>query len=311
MKILISPDILKAPLKKLENEGHTVHFFKDLESHNLRESAKNYDALISSLGDSIDKDFLTSNKQLKIISNYAVGYNNIDIEAAKNLSIPITNTPDVLTEATAELAMTLSLMCARNTKGAEKFVSEGQWKQWMPQGFLGKAIKGQTVGVLGLGRIGEAYAHKMQKAFDCPIIYHNRNPKNSPFEYVSFEELLKRSDILSIHCPLNQQNKKLFHYANLKEMRPDSILINTARGELIVEDDLLKVLEENHLHGVGLDVTSPEPMDHNHPLLKKDNCIVLPHIGSATFLAREAMGHICVDNILAAINNKSIPQKVN
>ncbi len=277
---------------------------KDLKAH------KNAIALLTTLEDKVNAEFINKFKNLKIISQYSVGVNNIDLECCKEKSIQVGNTPDVLTEATGDLALSLLFNISRLIKPAINNVKNGQWTGWEPQGFLGHELRGKTIGIYGMGRIGFNFAEKLYKAWDCKIIYHNRNKhKDADLingQLVSFDELVINADIISIHAPLTSDNINIFNKNIFLKMKKDCMLINTARGAHINLDELLEILDD-HLFGVGLDVTEPEPLSHHHPLVNHPKCIITPHIGSATITARNNMARICAENILAATQGKKIP----
>ncbi|MCO4793740.1 MAG: D-glycerate dehydrogenase [Bacteriovoracaceae bacterium] len=281
----------------------------------LKELCKEADGIISMLSDQINKELIDSCSNLKAISNYAVGYNNIDTEYCKEKSIRVGNTPDVLTEATAELALALTLASTRNLVNAHNDTRKGSWKTWEPMGYLGPALKGKTLGIFGMGRIGFSYARKMKLAFDMNIIYTARNKK---VEYekeinaqkVSLEELSKTSDILSIHSPLTDETRGVFNENIFNNMKTTLHLINTARGEIIDQDALVKCLTDNSISGAALDVTTPEPLPLDHPLYKCKNLTLVPHIGSATNEARNEMAELAAKNIINALIGKEMPARI-
>lgn len=269
----------------------------------LLDACKDAYGVITLLSDKIDKTFIDSCPSLKIISNYAVGYNNIDVGYAKERGIAVCNTPDVLTDATADLAVTLLLATLRKIKPAWQNAIGGHWETWDPMGFIGGSLQNKTLGILGPGRIGFAAASKLKKGWDMNILYSGPNRKTD-FEnkldasFVDIETLFKESDALSIHCPLNAKTHHLVDNTMLRLMKKTAVIVNTARGEIINQNDLTKVLGEHAILGAGLDVTTPEPLPASHALFKLDNCVILPHIGSATEEARQAMSLLCAKNIL-------------
>jgi glyoxylate reductase len=318
-KIFISKNIKSEGIELLSSHGHEVKVWnkeEQITKEQLIEECLEVDALVSMLSDNIDSDFLSKCKNLKVISNYAVGYNNIDVTTANSYNIAIGNTPDVLTNATADLAFALLLNLSRKIKAANKNVIDGDWKGWEPKGFMGTDLRGKTVGIFGAGRIGQEFAKLCSKAFDMNVLYCSRTEKiNIENELnakkVTFETLLKDSDVISLHCDLNEATKDIIKKSSLSLCEKRPIFINTARGEMHDEDDLLWALKKEYLSGIGLDVTNPEPMDSNHPLLKEDNCIITPHIGSATHLARKQMSLMVANNIINALNQKPLQGDVN
>ncbi|MFT6069180.1 MAG: lactate dehydrogenase-like 2-hydroxyacid dehydrogenase [Bacteriovoracaceae bacterium] len=312
-KIYVTENIPSIGLDLLRSEGIEVEVWgydNPVSSEELKMLLKDCDGLISMLSHKIDKDLIEHCPRLKVISNYAVGYNNIDIEAATKNSVAVGNTPDVLTEATADLAMALLLSLSRRIRESNYSVHEGHWEKWEPLGFLGKSLNGKTLGVIGLGRIGMAFAKRCTDGFGMKLIHYSRSEKEG-FHKTSLDTLLKESDVISLHCPLTDETNQLLNYERLKLTKKDCILINTARGEVIVQDDLIKILKEDHFFGVGLDVTAPEPIDPNSPLLGIQRVLITPHIGSADIETRDAMSLLTAKNILAGLNKEPLPAFVN
>jgi lactate dehydrogenase-like 2-hydroxyacid dehydrogenase len=250
-----------------------------------------------------------------VIALHSVGYDNVDVPAAKALNIPIGNTPGVLSAATADTAFLLMLAVSRKAFYSHKKIIKGEWKNYEPSPELGIEVNGKTLGIFGLGKIGLEMAKKCIGAYNMSVIYHNRSrneeaEKEIGARYVSFEELLAQSDVLSVHTALTPETKDKFTLDVFKQMKPNSIFINTARGGIHNERDLIKALEEKIIWGAGLDVTNPEPMDKDNPLLLMENVAVLPHIGSATEETRAAMAQIIVKNILAGLKGEKLPFEV-
>lgn len=288
---------------------------RDLTAQELRDHAKDTDLLITMLSDQINQAFLSDNQHLLGVSNYAVGVNNIDLNEATRLGIPIGHTPNVLTEATAETALTLLLMCSRKIKKATSWVEKGHWTTWEPQIFNGQSLHGKTVGIIGFGRIGQSFARKVYQLWKCHILVYEResakrNECDFPFQVVSPSEFHKKCDVISLHCPLTPETKGLINEDFINKMERPFILINTARGACHIEKDLYQGLKSEKILSVGLDVTEPEPMAKNSPLLKKEDCIVLPHIGSATQETREKMTTMCLENLVAALERRPLPYAV-
>jgi lactate dehydrogenase-like 2-hydroxyacid dehydrogenase len=240
---------------------------------------------------------------LRAISNYAVGVDNVDVEAATARGIPVGNTPDVLTESTADLAVALMLAIARRLAEGEAFVRAGQWSTWEPDVMLGRDLHGATVGIVGYGRIGQAVGRRLE-AFGCELLSTRRSGG------VALEELLERSDFVSLHCPLTPETRGLIDAAALQRMKPTAYLVNTARGPVVDTAALARALHEGQLAGAALDVTDPEPLPGDHPLLRAPNLLVVPHVASATHATRGRMADMAVDNLLAGLAGEPMPHSV-
>jgi glyoxylate reductase len=269
----------------------------------LRKRAGDAEALLSMLTDRVDAELLDAAPRLKAIANCAVGYDNIDIEAARERHIPVGNTPGVLTDATADLAFALILSAARRLPQAAAAIPAGEWVTWEPDQFLGVDVHGATLGIIGRGRIGEAVARRAH-GFDMKVLVHSRS------HGISLEELLDRSDFVSLHCPLTPETRHLIDAEALKRMKPTAILINTARGPIVDQQALATALRDGVIAGAALDVTDPEPLPADDPLLDTPNLLVVPHIGSATHATREKMASLAVENILEALDGRSMPHAV-
>ncbi|HEY1689123.1 MAG TPA: D-glycerate dehydrogenase [Solirubrobacteraceae bacterium] len=267
----------------------------------LRACVADCDGLISLLSDKVDERLMRETPTLRAIANYAVGVDNIDRDAARSRSIQVGNTPDVLTDSTADLAFALLLACARRLPEAQQTVRDGRWVTWEPAGLLGMELRERVLGVVGYGRIGRAVARRAE-AFGMQVI-HVRS------DGVGLDELLARSDIVTLHCPLTPATDRLIDATRLAQMKPGAILINTARGQIVDQDALLHALQDGRLGAAGLDVADPEPLPADDPLLAAPNLIVLPHIGSATHTARERMAEMAVENLLAALAGKAMPYR--
>ncbi len=276
----------------------------------LLEEAKEAHALWTMLSDQIDSEVFESAPNLKIVSNLAVGYNNIDLEAARKHGVTITNTPDVLTESTADLTFALLLATARRIIEAEKTVRSGEWKSWTPMGMTGQNVGGATLGIIGMGRIGEAVAQRA-KGFGMDILYHNRTRRSlEDVRYAEFEELLKVSDYVVIMTPLTPETKGMIGADELALMKETACLINVARGGIVDEMALYEALKEKKIWGAGLDVFEQEPVPLDHPLLTLPNVTVLPHIGSATVQTRLEMMALNAKAIQACLENRSVKNRV-
>jgi glyoxylate reductase len=267
----------------------------------LREHVGNVEGLLSLLTDTVDRALLDAAPDLRAISNYAVGTDNVDLEAATARGIPVGNTPAVLTDATADLAFALLLALARRLPEGERDVREGHWVTFEPDRNLGVEVTGATLGIVGFGRIGKAVARRAE-GFGMEIL-HTKD--------VSLEELLERSDFVSLHCPLTPETRHLIDADALARMKPTALLVNTARGPIVDPAALERALHERAIAGAALDVTDPEPLPADHPLLEAPNLLVVPHVGSATVRTRHKMTEIAVDNLLAALAGEPMPHQAN
>lgn len=281
--------------------------------------------ILSLLSDRIDAEVCdAAGSQLCVVSNFAVGFNNIDLAELRRRGIAIGNTPDVLTDATADIAVALLLAVARRIGQARDDVLQGKWKTWEPLGWIGLDLvaapfstdgKPKRLGVIGMGRIGKAVAKRLHGGWGMEVVYTSRTSKQDVDQELSarrvdLEELLESSDFVSLHVPLTAETEKLIGTAELELMKPTSILINTSRGEVVDQQALVDALRRRQLFGAGLDVCTPEPIPAGHPLLALNNCVLLPHIGSATSAARNAMAERAAQNIVAGIRQDPLPYPV-
>jgi len=316
-KVYVTRKILEEGLKILKKAADIKVWDDELPPPKeiLLEEVEDVDGLLSLLTDKIDAEVMNRARKLKIISNYAVGFDNIDVREATARGIMVTNTPEVLTETTADLAFALLMATARRIVEADKFVRAGKWKTWEPMLLLGQDIHGAVLGLIGLGRIGYAVA-KRAKGFDMKVLYYDlyRNEKAENelgLEFVEMDELLQKSDFVSIHVPLTPDTKHLINEKTLSMMKKTAILINTARGPVVDEKALYKALVNNEIAGAGLDVMDPEPPNINNPLLKLDNIIILPHIASASIATRTKMAIMAARNLSAGLKGKTPENLVN
>jgi len=273
-------------------------------------------AVLSMLTEAMDAEaFDAAGPQLKIVANMAVGYNNIDVAAATERRILVSNTPDVLTETTADLAFALILATARRLSESERFLRSGRWSSWSPTFMLGVDVYGKTLGIFGLGRIGMAVARRA-RAFNMTVRYHNRSRLSADVEaelgltWVDFPTLLAESDIVSPHCPLTDETRHVFGPSAFAAMKPSAIFVNTTRGPVVDEAALAKALHEGQIFAAGLDVYEEEPRIHPD-LLTLSNIVLLPHIGSSTLETRAAMANLAAENIIAVLRGESPPSVVN
>ena len=280
----------------------------------LRDGLCQADAAIVTLGDFIDAETIRAATRLKILANYAVGYNNIDLAAARQRGLIVTNTPDVLTDATADLTWALLLATARRIVEGDTLVRSGRWTGWSPTELLGADVSGKTLGVIGMGRIGQAVAHRAV-GFRMAVRYHTRQPLATSslpreWEYRSLEDILREADIVTIHVPLTPATQHLIGARELAWMRPTAYLINTARGPIIDEWALADALKLGIIAGAGLDVYEREPAIHS-AMAQLKQVVLLPHLGSATVQARVQMGLVCVENIHAVLDGRPAPNHVH
>ena len=299
---------LKELRKKYQIEIHSGKI--PIPKNILKNKIKTVDGLICFPYDKIDDKMMDLAENLKVISTYSVGFDHIDISHAIKKKIRVGYTPEVLTDATADLAFTLILDVMRRVSEGDKIIRSGKWRQiYGAYDYVGIDLQGKTLGILGLGRIGSTLAKRV-KAFDMKIIYHNRKRVSKSIEkalgikYVSQEKLFAQSDIISIHVPHTEQTDALFDSKVFKKMKKSAFLINTARGKIIKEKDLVTALKNKTIAGAGLDVFESEPISKNHPLTKIPNVVLAPHIGSSTKETREMMARITVKNLNLGLNGK-------
>ena len=270
----------------------------------LVEKASEAEGLLCLLTDRIDRKVIEACDKLRVISNYAVGVDNVDIEAATERGIPVGFTPDVLTEATADATFALLLAAARRTVEGDAVVRAGRWLTWEPTLLLGQDVYGKTLGIVGMGRIGKAVARRAE-GFGMEVLARTSS------DGVSLEELLERSDFVSLHAPLRKETRGMIGEDELKRMKETAILINTSRGALVDSGALTRALADHWIAGAALDVADPEPIPKGHPLLDAPNLILNPHVASASIEARTAMADLAVDNMLAGLAGDPMPQCFN
>ncbi len=293
-------------LERLAQEHETDVWPERLppSAEQLVERAAEAEGLLTLLTDRIDAAVLDACPKLRAISNYAVGYDNIELDAATARGIPVGNTPDVLTDATADLTFALLLAAARRLPDAVASVSARDWLTWEPARYLGAEVYGATLGIVGLGRIGRAVAQRAE-GFRMRVIH------TGPGSDTTLDEVLAESDFVSLHCPLTPETHHLIDAAALARMRRGAILVNTARGPIVDQAALAQALREGTIAGAAIDVTDPEPPPPGDPLLSAPNLIVTPHIGSATLAARSRMAELAVENLIAGLAGRPMPHQVN
>ena len=306
----VGVDLLKTKFDVEVNPENKV-----LSKDELKEAVRGVDAILSLLTDKINGEVLdAAGSQLKVVANYAVGYDNIDVEAAKQKNVMVTNTPGVLTEAVTEHAIGLMFAAAKSVVGADKYTRGGEYKQWEPKGFLGPQITGKTLGVVGLGRIGSMVAQVAHAGLKMNILYFDVK-RNEEFEsrveakYKELDDILKEADFISIHVPLLPATKHLINSEKLKLMKKSAVLINTSRGPVVDERALVEALKNKEIWAAGLDVYENEP-ELSPGLADLPNVVLTPHTASATFEARDAMSKIAAENIIAVLEGQTPPNLV-
>lgn len=281
----------------------------------LLQHARGMDGVLSLLTDSIDGEAMDAiGPQLKVISNFAVGFDNIDIAAATARKIPVGNTPDVLTDATADFSFALMMSAGRHILEGDRYVREGKWKTWNPMLFLGMEMKGATLGLVGFGRIGKAMARRAV-GFDMRVIYYDlletKPSSDIRATRVDLETLLEESDFISLHTPLTPDTHHLINAEAFSKMKPSAVFVNTSRGPVVDLEALYHALNEKRLYAAGLDVTEPEPLPLDHPLFTLDNILIMPHIASSSKVARDKMSWIAAKNLIAGLKGEHLPNCVN
>jgi glyoxylate reductase len=274
------------------------------------------EGLVALLTDKIDAALMDAAPRLRVVSNYAVGFNNIDFPAATERGICVGNTPGVLTDATADMAFCLLIAAARRVVEAHQYTLAGKWRTWEPLGHLGQDLVGKTLGIVGMGRIGYAMAKRCHAGWDMKILYHDvyRNEKAEKdlgAKQVDFDTLLRESDFVSVHTDLNEKTRHMFGPEQFKKMKRTAVLVNSARGPLVDQKALYEASKSGIIFAAGLDVTDPEPPLMDDPLLKLPNVVIAPHIASATVGTRNAMAEICANNLIAGLTGQKLPSAVN
>lgn len=310
MKVLVTYRIPEVGLKALRERFEVDLNEKDrlLTKEELLQRVKDADGVISMLADPIDREFIDAGKRLKIIANYAVGYNNIDVAYATQKKIYVTHTPGAMTNAVAEVTLALMLAVSRRIVEADKYVRAGKFKGWKPGLFLGPGLSGRTLGIIGLGRIGRAVARRA-KGFNMRVLYYSRTrlpediERDLGVEYMPLEELLKESDFVTLHVPLTQETFHLLDERRLFIMKKGAFLINASRGPVVDEKALVKALRAGHLAGAGLDVYEREP-EIEPELLEMDNVVLLPHIGAASSEAMDKMASMVAQCVIEALSGE-------
>ena len=317
MKILVTGRLPQEILDLLREE-HDIEANEEdrpMAQEKILQKIVGKDGLLCMIPDTVDQTLIGAADRLKMIANFGVGFDNIDVDAATSKGILVSNTPGVLTDATADLAFTLILSIARRVVEGDKRTREGRFKHWAPLVFLGTEVTGKTLGLIGLGKIGKAVV-KRSRGFDMRVVYHSRHPLDKPsekalgVEYADLESLLKMSDFVSLHVPLTEQTRHLINRESLGLMKPEAFLINTSRGQVVDEKALLTALRQGKIAGAGLDVYENEP-SLTPGLAELQNVILLPHTGSATLETRIRMAQLAAENLLAGLKGERPPHCLN
>ncbi|GJM29412.1 MAG: hypothetical protein DHS20C17_20470 [Cyclobacteriaceae bacterium] len=319
MKVLVSLNIPEVGIELLKQAGLEVEVWREVRpmtAEELVETCQDVQALITTGSNKINGDFLQKCSHLKVISQFGAGYDNIDVAAASQLGIVVGNAPDAMSDATADIAFTLMLTASRKICYLHKSIISGNWGYFRPRAHLGLELKRKTLGVFGLGRIGFEMAKRCHGAYLMDIIYCSRTSKVEAEQQlgarkVGFDELLTNSDVLTVHCALNNDTRGLFNRDTFEKMKSSALFINTSRGGVHNQHDLYQALVSGTIWGAGLDVTDPEPMSPEDPLLSLENVAITPHIGSATVEARDEMSRLAATNIIQFYRGEQVDNRVN
>jgi len=319
VRVVVTRRIPETGIEVLQRAGYEVSIWPGPlppTREELLEFAKEADGLLTLLTERIDAKLLDALPSIKAVSNMAVGFDNIDVEACTARGVVVCITPDVLTETTADFTWALILAVARRVCEAAEAAHRGQWRTWEPLGFLGQDVAGTTLGIVGFGRIGQAVARRAS-GFGMRVVYTDREQRPPEIEqqlratFLPLDQLLAESDIVTLHVPLTPETRKLIGARELALMKPNAMLINTARGAVVDTDALVAALRDRRLWGAGLDVTDPEPLPADHPLLQCPNVIVTPHIASASEVTRARMAQLAAENLVAALRGERPPRSLN
>ena len=319
IKVLVTRNIPVLGVEMLRKEGFSVTAWpheRPMTDLELVAESKKHNVILCVSADNIGTDFINTCSHLEMISQFAVGYDNIDVPLATKLGIPIGYAPGAMNEATADIAFGLMIAVGRKFFYMHRGILKGEWTYFKPNANLGIEFNNKTLGIFGLGRIGMAMSRRCKGAYNMNIIYCNRKPnleaeKSYDAKQVSFDELLQESDVISVHSVMSTETKEIFDKDAFNKMKHSSIFINTARGGIHNEKDLIDALKKGTIWGAGLDVTNPEPMKPDNPLLEMENVCILPHIGSATIEARNEMSRMAAENIISYFKNNTVPNIVN
>lgn len=304
-------DIIAAACTWTAWEDATIPVPRDV----LLQSVANVDGVLTMISERVDDEFLDAASRCKVVSNMAVGYDNVDLPALTKRKVLLTNTPGVLTSATADLVWALLLAAARRIVEAQKLIEADAWRSWSPMFMVGQEVAGATLGIVGAGRIGAAVARRAV-GFDMNILYHNRYPAPSleaqtRAKYVGLDDLLRQSDFIVVMVPLSEATRGMFGAREFALMKPSAVFVNASRGAVVKEADLYEALKKGRPWAAGLDVFEHEPIRSSHPLLTLPNVVAVPHIGSATVATRTRMANLAATNLVAALTHKPVPHAVN
>lgn len=318
MKVFFTREIAKVGMDMIREAGHETTVWKNdalPTPDELISICQKHDAIVVADGNKINAEFLKACSHLKVVALHSVGYNHVDLAAAEKFGVRVGNTPDAGSKETADTAFLLMLAVSKKAFYMHKTIQKGLWKRFDPTGNIGFNLRGKTLGIFGLGDIGFEMARLAKVAYGMPIIYHNRS-RNEKAENelqatrVSFEELLKQSDVLSIHAPLTEETYDTFNENAFAKMKQNAVLINTARGGIVDEKALFDALKTKQILGAGLDVTRPEPMSPDNPLLTMPNVAITPHIGNAVDTARNKMAKMVAENVVAGLKEEALPHEI-
>ncbi len=312
LQVAVTRRIDTDALKQLEAVAELRYWDDDLppSPEQLVDLLSGVDGALTLLTDRIDGAILDKLPTIRVVSNLAVGFDNIDVAACTARGVAACTTPNVLTQTTAEFALALTFAVARQIAPGARAAREGEWKTWYPFRFLGRDLEGATLGIVGLGRIGRRFAD-MAHSIGMEVIYAGERAEDDAYRQVGIDELYASSDIVSLHVPLTDETRGMIGREALAAMKPDAILINTARGPVIDTDALVAALSEGRLSGVGLDVTDPEPLPSDHPLYSFDRVTIVPHIASATAVTRHKMSSLAAQNVVAVLTGSDPPHCLN
>lgn len=319
MRVFVTRKIPDAGLKKIVEQCDATVWDEPLPPSRpvLLENVAGCDGVLTLLTEKVDAEFMDAcGPQLKVISNFAVGYNNIDVEEATRRQIAVGNTPGVLTDATADMAFALLISAARRIVEGQDYVRAGKWKTWEPLGHIGQDLQGKTIGIVGMGRIGFAMAKRCRGGWDMNVLYHDKYRNKAAEQQlgarqVDFDTLLAESDFVSAHTDLNDETRGMFNAAAFAKMKNTAVFINSSRGPIHNPQDLHHALKSGEIFAAGLDVTDPEPIAMDDPLLQLPNCVIAPHIASATVDSRNGMAEIAADNLCAGLRGQPLRCGVN